>query len=130
MGLRLSGKKSTLHKVAVMTDGNINDEKAKMGIPEGPISFMANRGWIGIGCPNPNQGGDERRCTWFSFYQTLSSPKREYTLGQALGNDSYVTKDSWSLEKLFCRRGGIESATIITYGPSSITEAQIESNVI
>jgi len=76
---------------------------------EGPYSYIANKEW------NP------------CFNQ--KSPERIRTLDETLGNTYYVTRHSWSLEKLFCRSGGLHSAIPITQGESSITKAQINSNI-
>lgn len=51
------------------------------------------------------------------------------TLDEVLGRTSYVTKYSWNLEKLFCRRGGLNSAIPITSGASSMTIDQINSSM-
>mmetsp|Transcript_19089 Transcript_19089/g.35676 ORF Transcript_19089/g.35676 Transcript_19089/m.35676 type:complete len:406 (-) Transcript_19089:302-1519(-) len=78
-------------------------------VAESPYSFIAKKEW------NP------------CFDQ--KPPEQIHTLDETLGNTYYVTRDSWSLEKLFCRRGGLSSTIPITQGESSITEAQINSNI-
>ena len=77
---------------------------------EGPYSFFANKSW------NP-------------FFEQVNPPERIHSLDEILGTTNYITRYSWSLEKLFCRKGGIYSAIPITQGPASITEAEINSNI-
>lgn len=77
---------------------------------QGPYSCLANRGW----CPC---------CT------TREGRERVRDLDEVLGNASYVTRGSWSLERLFCRSTYSTSVIPVTRGESSITEAQINSNI-
>lgn len=51
------------------------------------------------------------------------------TLGEVLGLTSYVTRYSWSLEKLFCRTGGQTSNIFLTSGESRVKERQIQSSI-
>jgi len=60
---------------------------------------------------------------------TTQPLERIHTLDEILGNTYYVTRHSWSLEKLFCRSGGMDSAIPITQGESSMTKAQINSTI-
>ncbi|KAL7553040.1 hypothetical protein ACHAWF_016283 [Thalassiosira exigua] len=76
---------------------------------EGPYSFFANKEW------NP------------CFVQ--KSNTKIDNVDEILGSTFYVTRYSWSLEKLFCRSGGIHSAIPITHGESSLTKVQINSNI-
>ena len=78
---------------------------------EGPYSFLANRAW------NP-------------FYYQVDPPERIHTLDEIMGNTSFVTRYSWSLEKLFCRGSGIKGSIPITRGESSITVPEINSNIV
>lgn len=77
---------------------------------ESPYSFLANRAW------NP-------------FYDQVDPPERIHTLDEIMGNTSFVTRYSWSLEKLFCRGSGIRGSIPITRGDSSITVPEINSNI-
>lgn len=118
MQYRLSGTHINLKRVDilenVMEDNKffncINCLSKDMAAAQSPYSFFANRKW------NP------------CFVQ-IDEPELLPTLEKKLGNTTYVTRDSWSLEKLFCRKGGIHSAIPITQGDASITEAQINSNI-
>lgn len=78
-------------------------------IAENPYSYFANKAW------NP------------CFNQKL--PEKIVTSNDVLGKTSYVTRYSWSLEKLFCRSGGLYSTIPITKGESSITKSQIHSTI-
>ena len=118
MKYRLSGKHRSFMKMDERNTVTImNNNKCASCIncisedlaSEGPYSYIANKEW------NP------------CFNQ--KSPERIRTLDETLGNTYYVTRHSWSLEKLFCRSGGLHSAIPITRGESSITKAQINSNI-
>lgn len=41
------------------------------------------------------------------IYSVLDEPRRVYSLDETRGSVSFVTRNSWSLEKLFCMRGGV-----------------------
>lgn len=68
---------------------------------------------------------------WTSIwcYDKMDEYERDKSLDEVLGNKSYVTRYSWSLEQLFCRRGGLHSAIPITTGDLSIRPEQINSNI-
>mmetsp|Transcript_13321 Transcript_13321/g.28260 ORF Transcript_13321/g.28260 Transcript_13321/m.28260 type:complete len:973 (+) Transcript_13321:182-3100(+) len=67
---------------------------------------------------------------WNPFYVQKEAPERIASLNEVMGNTHYVTRFNWSLEKLFCAKGGLHSAIPITQGDSSITKAQINSNIV
>lgn len=120
MRYRLSGKHHYYKKVDATRSAALSQNKCTSCVgclfcsedfaAEGLYSFVANKKW------NP------------CFQQT--QPERLSTSSEMVGNTYYVTRHSWSLEKLFCRSGGIHSAIPITQGESSITEAQINSNIV
>lgn len=124
MKYRLSGKRSELKKelgssrdnddsqstVARDVDGRTSVRRCMLDFfSEGPYSFFANR------------------CSPCFEKKPETEPLR--TLKEVLGNDSYVTHRSWTLEKLFCRRGGLNSAIVITQGESKVTPPQIYSSI-
>eukprot|EP00970_Alexandrium_tamarense_P019646 scaffold14313_cov200-Alexandrium_tamarense.AAC.10 len=108
---RLAGTKATFHKDQIDKDDNDDEdeEKALNYFQEGPWSILSKH----MPC----------------IFTEVVPPKRIYTVDEARGNLSFVTRSSWSLEALFCRRGGILSALPVTFGPSAITERQINSNI-
>ena len=109
---RLAGTKATFHKDRIDKDDDDDDEdeeKALNYFQEGPWSILSKH----MPC----------------IFTEVVPPKRIYTVDEARGNLSFVTRSSWSLEALFCRRGGILSALPVTFGPSAITERQINSNI-
>ena len=65
-----------------------------------------------------------------SILLSSRSPERIHTLDEIMGNTSFVTRYSWSLEKLFCRGSGIKGSIPITRGESSITVPEINSNIV
>lgn len=52
------------------------------------------------------------------------------SLGEVLSLTSYVTRYSWSLDKLFCRTGRQTSSIYVTSGDSRVTERQINSSIV
>ena len=103
MKYRLSGTRTYVER---------RDQRTKPRIAEKLLPSRSLYSWIASKEWNP------------CFYQ--QSPRKIQTLDEMLGNTFYVTNHSWSLERLFCR---IRHATTITQGESSITEAQINSNI-
>eukprot|EP00985_Skeletonema_marinoi_P010624 scaffold4969_cov118-Skeletonema_marinoi.AAC.1 len=55
--------------------------------------------------------------------------KKIRTLGEVLGFTSYITRYSWSLDKLFCRTGGNTSSIFVTSGEARVSERQIQSSI-
>ena len=65
------------------------------------------------------------------LYKTLDQPQRYYTLDEARGITPFATRDTWSLEKLFCRDTGKGGRMVaIVTGPSAITRGQAVSSLI
>ncbi|KAL7542868.1 hypothetical protein ACHAXR_012175 [Thalassiosira sp. AJA248-18] len=115
MRYRLSGIHVHSMQMNVGKEGTLVNNKITAFISEdlfsqGPYSYIANKEW------NP--------CT-----VKRQPPERIHTLDDVLERRAYVTRYSWSLEKLFCRSGGFHSSIPITRGDSSITKAQINSNI-
>lgn len=52
------------------------------------------------------------------------------SLGEVLGLTSYVTRYSWSLEKLFCRSGMQRSTIFLTSGEAGVSGHQIMSSIV
>ncbi len=52
------------------------------------------------------------------------------SLGEVLGLTSYVTRYSWSLEKLFCRSGRQTSSIFLTSGDARVSGHQITSSIV
>ena len=79
---------------------------------EGAYSYFANKTW--------------NRC----FDHSLATENRECrTVQEEMSTSVYVTRYSWSLEKLFLRGGGINSSIPVTSGPARLTQKQINSNL-
>ena len=78
---------------------------------EGLYSFFANKSW------NP-------------LFNQLPTPIRVYSLNEVLGKQNYITRYSWSLQKLFCSGGGIQATIPITRGESSMTKQEITSSIV
>jgi len=79
---------------------------------QGPYSYFANKPW--------------NRC----FDHSLAIENRHYrSVQEVMSTSVYVTRYSWSLEKLFLRGGGINSSIPVTSGPARLTQKQINSNL-
>ena len=52
------------------------------------------------------------------------------SLGEVLGLTSYVTRYSWSLDKLFCRSERQTSSIFLTSGEARVNEHQITSSIV
>ncbi len=116
MGIRLSGKRSTYHKLKYGGNGSsensdVESERINNICPVWPYSLVTQ-----LECCS--------RC-----FKTEGLPKPLYTINQARGNMSFVTKSTWSLQRLFCRCGGILSGIPVTFGESGITEQQMNSTI-
>ena len=69
-------------------------------------------------------------CKLFFVQHEEGSEIKLRTPDETLRRTDYVTRRSWSLEKLFCKRGGLSSLIPITRGDGiSITESQVNSNI-
>ena len=92
---RLSGSKLTCHKM-IFSDKGEDDgtfERSEDGrqrlFSEGPLTRLTK--WKYMSC----------------IYSPVEPAKRVYSLDETRGSVSFVTRASWSLEKLFCLRGGV-----------------------
>eukprot|EP00814_Leptocylindrus_danicus_P000692 CAMPEP_0116028594 /NCGR_PEP_ID=MMETSP0321-20121206/15519_1 /TAXON_ID=163516 /ORGANISM="Leptocylindrus danicus var. danicus, Strain B650" /LENGTH=946 /DNA_ID=CAMNT_0003502573 /DNA_START=63 /DNA_END=2906 /DNA_ORIENTATION=- len=66
------------------------------------------------------------RC--FELFKKLEGDgKRIYTLNEVRDNNAYVTRTSWSLEKLFCRTGNSKFVAVIN-GKAMLTPNQLRSS--
>lgn len=64
------------------------------------------------------------------LFTTLEQPgERMYTVEDAQGIRPFVTRASWSLEKLYCRPKNSRYVAVIS-GPSAITRAQMRSSFV
>ena len=94
MQSRLGGVRKTYHEMIFPNneDDDTPVERARDGKnrhPEGILTLLS-------------------RTKFFScIYNVLDEPKRIYSLDETRGSMSFVTRTSWSLEKLFCRKGGV-----------------------
>jgi hypothetical protein len=90
MMIRLSGTKLMYHKAVNDDDDNTEDSlDGKNRRPEGLLTLLT-----------------KQKCM-SSVYNEVEPPKRIYTLDECRGSVSFVTRTSWSLEKLFCRKNGV-----------------------
>ncbi|KAL3801203.1 hypothetical protein HJC23_012603 [Cyclotella cryptica] len=112
MTTRLSGTKLLYRKSLNADDGNVEDTlDGKNRHPEGLWTLLTK--WKYLSC----------------LFSEVDPPKRIYSLDETRGSVSFVTRTSWSLEKLFCRRGGVLGAVPITSGHYGITKSQINSTI-
>lgn len=114
MKTRLSGTKKELYMVngnvilpenGNYTDSNIEPSMVKRSL----VSRMTS--WKIFGC----------------FYKPLDEPKRIWTIEEVRGNVPFITRHSWSLEKLFCKAGFSSSIPVVA-GPSAVTRNQARSS--
>lgn len=114
MKTRLSGTKKELYMVngnvvlpenGNYTDSNIEPSMVKRSL----MSRMTS--WKIFSC----------------FYKPLDEPKRIWTIEEVQGNVPFITKHSWSLEKLFCKAGFSSSIPVVA-GPSAVTRNQARSS--
>jgi hypothetical protein len=68
---------------------------------------------------------------WTSrFFDRFEEPgRRTYTLEDARGVRPFITRHTWSLEKLYCRQKDSRYVAVVD-GPSALTRAQMRSNVV
>ena len=114
MKTRLSGTKKELYMVngnvilpenGNYTDSNIEPSMVKRSL----MSRMTS--WKIFSC----------------FYKPLDEPKRIWTIEEVRGNVPFITRHSWSLEKLFCKAGFSSSIPVVA-GPSAVTRNQARSS--
>jgi hypothetical protein len=63
------------------------------------------------------------------LYERLDTPQRVYTVDDARDVRPYVTSDTWSLEKVFCRSKDSRYIAIVK-GPGTVTRAQMRSSLV
>ena len=113
---RLSGTKKELYmvngNVSLPENGNYTDSNIEPYLVKRSIlSRMTS--WKIMSC----------------FYKPLDEPKRIWTIAEVQGNVPFITKHSWSLEKLFCSAGFSSSIPVVA-GPSAVTRKQALSSFI
>jgi hypothetical protein len=64
-----------------------------------------------------------------SLYKQLEEPIRLYTVEDVQDYRPFLTKDTWSLEKIFCRPKDSRYIAIV-HGPGALTRAQIRSSLM
>ena len=144
MGSRLSGTRTTRYKIDHVENNTDQDGSEKNEDAEGTsffpkyLPFLYNKGdtseegAVSSFCPE-GPFSLISKWKWLSCMYTKVNPSdpcnRVYTIDEARGNATFITRSSWSLEKLFFRRGGLLSAIPITFGTSGITPHQINSNI-
>ena len=65
----------------------------------------------------------------YTQYDSEGEKKEMRSLGEVLGLTSYITRYSWSLDKLFCRSRGQTSTIFLTSGESRVNQRQIQSSI-
>jgi hypothetical protein len=63
------------------------------------------------------------------LFQKLEEPVRTYTVEDARGIRPYVTANTWSLEKMYCRSRDARYVAVIK-GPESLTVSQMRSSLV
>lgn len=109
MRIRLSGKETNYKK---QKDG----EKPEYGdkhnaCPVGLFSFLT----MNLPC--------------YKQFDEEEQKKEIRSLGEVLGLTTYVTRYSWSLDKLFCRSKNQTSSIFLTSGEARVGEDQIKSSI-
>ena len=119
MRTRLSGLKSELY----MVDGNFI-------LPEGG-SFTDSDLEPKLVHTDLRSRATQWKCLR-CFYEILDKPQRIWKINEVGGGIPFVTKYSWSLEKMFCRRSssGFADTIPVVSGPSAITRVQAKSSVV
>ena len=64
-----------------------------------------------------------------SFYKTLDPPRKLYTMEDVQDYRPFLTKNTWSLERVFCRPRRSRYIAIVQ-GPGSLTRSQFRSSFI
>lgn len=70
-----------------------------------------------------------RRLPCYKQFDEEGQKKEIRTLSEVLGLTSYITRYSWSLDKLFCMTRGQTSNIFLTSGESRVNERQIQSSI-
>lgn len=63
------------------------------------------------------------------IYEPLDPPRRQWTIDEVRGKVPFITKNAWSLEKLFCVGGRTASIPVVA-GPSAITRKEATSSFV
>jgi hypothetical protein len=63
------------------------------------------------------------------MYKPLNPPVKLFTLDDVQENRTYVTKYTWSLERVFCRPANSRYIAIVN-GPGALTKAQLRSSLV
>lgn len=64
-----------------------------------------------------------------SFYKVLDPPQRLYTIADVQDFRPFMTRNTWSLERVFCRPNKSRYIAIVQ-GPGSLTRAQFKSSFL
>ena len=102
-----------------------------MYIARGTITDAAGEGNHLLEESKKYQMGIYSRMTQWSRLSSIFEPveERTYTLEDAQDHRPFVTKNTWSLEKIFCRPRNSRFVAVID-GPSKLTRAQMRSSLI
>ena len=98
--------------------------------------------------PNPNVSYDQsdladteyvtETVSWYTkftqwmpdkYFNEYETPKRQFNVEDVLDREIFITDQTWSLEKFFCRRSKARSVMVVN-GESSITDTQVWSSFI
>lgn len=63
------------------------------------------------------------------FFHSVVPPQQLYTIDDVQDNRPYVTKHTWSLERLFCRPRNLRYVVIVG-GPGALTKGQMRSSLV
>ena len=63
------------------------------------------------------------------LFSPVHPPQRLYTIDDVQDSRPYVTKHTWSLERLFCRQRNSRYVVIVG-GPGALTKGQMQSSVV
>ena len=100
---RLSGHKMAVHTIE-SKNGNLESPKTVQDLPEG---VKATKGlWASL----------TKVFVWIGFYSENDDANQErvWALEEVIENSPFVTRQSWGLEKVFCRNRKLRSAAIVT----------------
>jgi ABC-type multidrug transport system fused ATPase/permease subunit len=105
--------------------------KTKMYIARGSITDATGEGNRLVEESMEYQTGIYSRMTHWGCLSCIFEPveERTYTLEDVQGQRPFVTKNNWSLEKIFCRPRDARYVVVID-GPSKLTRSQMRSSLI
>ena len=109
MRIRLSGKETKYKKQKGEEKPEYGDKHN--GCPVGLFSLLTMK----LSC--------------YKQFDEEEQKKEIRSLGEVLGFTSYVTRYSWSLDKLFCRSKKQASSIFLTSGEARVDEHQIKSSI-